>query len=79
MNSIPSGVKALTDFLDKNSLSSLSPLFSEAPNPEDAFREIAKNMIKSFCHRNGIWNDTPVELKYQSHWVNIFNTSKVEA
>lgn len=46
MNSIPSGVKALTDFLDKNSLSSLSPLFSEAPNPEDAFREIAKNMIK---------------------------------
>lgn len=70
-----SGGKMLTDFFDKYSTS----IFGEAPHPEDAFTEIAKGMIKSFCHRNGIWNDTGVELKYQSHWVNIFNTFEVEA
>lgn len=70
-----SGSKMLTDFFDKYSTS----IFGEATHPEDSFTEIAKRLIKESLFKSGIWNDTPVELEYQTHWVNIFNTSKVEA
>lgn len=70
-----SGAKMLTDIFDKYSTS----IFGEATHPEDSFTEIAKGMIKTFYHKNGIWNDTPVEVEYHSHWVNIFNTFEVEA
>ncbi len=79
MSSIPSGVKALTDFFDKYSVSGISTLFGENNHQEDSFTDMIEKMLKESFRRNGIWNDTPVEVEYQSHWVNIFNTSKVEA
>lgn len=79
MGSTLSGVKALTDFFDKYSVSGVSTLFGENNHQEDSFTDMIEKMLRESLRKNGIWNDTPVEIEYQSHWVNIFNTFKVKA
>ena len=73
MGSIPSGFNEVADFFDK-----YSTLFGLAQHPEGSLTDMVEKIFKESLFKNGIWNDTPVELEYQTHWVNIFNTSKVE-